>query len=72
MENTEQLTPDAKYILNKADILIGKIEKRVKFDMVDLSDYVDWEKVRESKNRYDGVGELMNDEFVSLLKERKI
>jgi len=72
MENTEQLTPDAIRAIRRADVLMGKIEKRVKFDMVDLSDYVDWEKVRESKNRYDGVGELMNDEFVSLLKERKI
>jgi len=71
IEFEEKLTPDAIYILRKADILIDKIEKGISLGMVSLCGLADEEKVRESRNRYNGIGELTNHEFIRLLQQKK-
>jgi len=65
------LTQDAKNAIRKADILVDKIERGIKFGMVSLGGMVNEKKVRESRNRYNGVGEMTNNEFINLLKEKE-
>jgi len=66
-----ELTPDAVYALKKADILMNKIESGIKFGMVSLDGMANKKKVKESRDRYNGVGEMTNNEFIRLLQEKK-